>query len=182
MIKIMTVRKAISKRLRFAIFDRDGFTCKYCGSQSDTVTLHIDHILPVSKGGTNSQENLVTSCADCNLGKSNKIVGVVASIDYLKMKQHFSEQQMAAKESIKAHKNRQKRRKNFDQYWQEMTCTNHPYQQTMNTVFSYVEQFGESVVYPWIEKACQKSYNEQNIGRYISGIRRSQMNQETKKP
>lgn len=67
----MTKRKNISKRARFEVLKRDAFTCQYCGKMPPDVTLHIDHIKPVSKGGSNGMLNLVTSCVDCNLGKSN---------------------------------------------------------------------------------------------------------------
>lgn len=64
-------RKAISKRVRFEVLKRDAFTCQYCGKMPPDTVLHIDHIKPVSKGGNNGIMNLVTSCVDCNLGKSN---------------------------------------------------------------------------------------------------------------
>lgn len=67
-----TKRKSISKSLRFEIFKRDGFTCQYCGSHPPKIILHVDHIHPVSKGGLNDMDNLITSCAPCNLGKSAK--------------------------------------------------------------------------------------------------------------
>ena len=67
----MAKRKAISTRSRFEVFKRDSFTCQYCGKSSPDVILHVDHIKPVSKGGKNDLLNLVTSCADCNMGKSN---------------------------------------------------------------------------------------------------------------
>lgn len=65
----MNERKPISKKIRFEVLKRDKFTCQYCGKQSPEVILHLDHIKPVSKGGKNTLLNLVTSCADCNLGK-----------------------------------------------------------------------------------------------------------------
>ena len=65
----MTIRKSISKKIRFEVLKRDKFTCQYCGQQSPEVILHLDHIKPVSKGGKNTLLNLVTSCVDCNLGK-----------------------------------------------------------------------------------------------------------------
>jgi hypothetical protein len=68
----MAERKAIPKTLRFDVFARDKFTCQYCGRMSPDVVLEIDHIQPVSKGGKNELLNLVTSCRDCNRGKSNK--------------------------------------------------------------------------------------------------------------
>lgn len=65
-------RKSISKKIRFEVFKRDSFTCQYCGKKAPDVVLEIDHIEPVSKGGTNELMNLVTSCFDCNRGKSDR--------------------------------------------------------------------------------------------------------------
>jgi hypothetical protein len=67
----MAERKSVSTRRRFEIFKRDGFTCQYCGKRPPNTVLHLDHIIPVSKGGDNKTENLITACVDCNLGKSN---------------------------------------------------------------------------------------------------------------
>lgn len=65
----MTKCKAVSKKVRFEIFKRDRFTCAYCGNTPPSVVLEIDHIDPVSKGGDNSETNLITACFDCNRGK-----------------------------------------------------------------------------------------------------------------
>lgn len=62
---------AIGKRKRFEIFKRDSFTCQYCGKSAPDTILHVDHIQPTSKGGSDNITNLITSCRDCNLGKSN---------------------------------------------------------------------------------------------------------------
>jgi hypothetical protein len=67
-------RKPISKRTRFEIFKRDGFTCQYCGRKPPEIVLEVDHIEPVSSGGENHKLNLVTSCEDCNSGKSDKLL------------------------------------------------------------------------------------------------------------
>ena len=61
-------------RLRFKILKRDNFTCQYCGRKSPNVKLHIDHFYPKSKGGKYIENNLITSCADCNIGKSDVIL------------------------------------------------------------------------------------------------------------
>lgn len=71
MVKSKNIRTPISKKLRFEVFKRDKFACNYCGKQAPNVVLEIDHIEPVSKGGTNEILNLITSCYDCNRGKSN---------------------------------------------------------------------------------------------------------------
>ena len=65
-------RKSLSKTVRFEVFKRDKFTCQYCGAQAPEVILEVDHIKPVSKGGTNDIMNLVTACRDCNSGKTNR--------------------------------------------------------------------------------------------------------------
>lgn len=67
----MHKRKSLTKKVRFEVFKRDSFKCQYCGSSAPDVILHVDHIDPISKGGDNSIINLITSCDDCNFGKSD---------------------------------------------------------------------------------------------------------------
>jgi len=65
-------RKAIPKGVRFEVFKRDSFKCQYCGASAPEMVLHVDHIKPVSGGGTNDITNLITACVSCNAGKSDK--------------------------------------------------------------------------------------------------------------
>lgn len=61
-------------RLKFLVMKRDNFKCCMCGRSPATTVgleLHIDHIIPWSKGGETVLDNLQTLCSDCNLGKSN---------------------------------------------------------------------------------------------------------------
>jgi len=74
-------RKSIPKSIRFEVFKRDLFTCQYCGKKAPDVILEIDHIVPVSKGGDNSIENLVSACKDCNSGKSNKRLSELSEVE-----------------------------------------------------------------------------------------------------
>jgi hypothetical protein len=68
---IAASREPIPAGLRFAVLRRDGFRCAYCGrGEPENVKLHIDHIVPVARGGRTELENLVTACATCNVGKS----------------------------------------------------------------------------------------------------------------
>lgn len=63
-----------SLRLRWRVLQRDRFTCRACGASpalTSGVELHVDHIVPWSKGGETVLENLQTLCSVCNLGKSN---------------------------------------------------------------------------------------------------------------
>lgn len=64
-------RRPISKRVRFEVFKRDAFVCQYCGAHPPDVLLEVDHIVPVAEGGGNDEGNLLTSCVDCNRGKSS---------------------------------------------------------------------------------------------------------------
>ena len=62
-----THRRKITRR---AVFARDGWTCQYCGSRS---SLTVDHVIPRSKGGTSSWDNIVASCAPCNRRKGDML-------------------------------------------------------------------------------------------------------------
>ena len=73
-IKSKRKRTHVPKGLRKEVFKRDNYTCCECGAKKeDGATLHIDHIIPVSKGGTDELSNLQTLCSDCNLNKSDVI-------------------------------------------------------------------------------------------------------------
>lgn len=61
---------AVSKRLRFEILRRDKHTCRYCGGKAPKVSLHVDHVVPTTLGGSDDPKNLVAACIDCNSGKS----------------------------------------------------------------------------------------------------------------
>ena len=62
-----THKRKITRR---AVFARDGWTCQYCGSRSN---LTVDHVIPRSKGGLSSWENIVASCAPCNRRKGDRL-------------------------------------------------------------------------------------------------------------
>lgn len=64
-------RRALSKRIRILILERDGYKCCLCGRTAKETTLEVDHRIPVAKGGTDSLNNLWTLCIDCNRGKSD---------------------------------------------------------------------------------------------------------------
>jgi hypothetical protein len=65
------VKRNISKKLRFEVFKRDEFTCKYCGKSPPEVVLNLDHKEAFINGGTNDFNNLITSCENCNQGKGS---------------------------------------------------------------------------------------------------------------
>lgn len=66
----------INQKLRYKVLHRDRFRCVICGrspAKDLSIELHVDHILPWSKGGKTMEENLRTLCSDCNLGKGASI-------------------------------------------------------------------------------------------------------------
>jgi len=67
MVKRPLMRRRLSRR---AVFYRDGFMCQYCGKETETRELTLDHIRPRSRGGTHVWENVVSACIPCNHGKA----------------------------------------------------------------------------------------------------------------
>lgn len=65
---------SIKPKKRFAILMRDGFKCGYCGRSSPEVELQVDHKIAKSIGGGDNDDNLLTSCRECNAGKRTVIV------------------------------------------------------------------------------------------------------------
>lgn len=60
---------AVSKRTRYEVLKRDNYTCRYCRSTEGQLT--VDHVTPVTLGGSDDPSNLVAACRDCNAGKSS---------------------------------------------------------------------------------------------------------------
>jgi hypothetical protein len=67
-------RELISEEVKLLVWARDGGCCVHCGSKQE---LHFDHIIPVAKGGGNSEANIQILCQTCNLKKSDKIAVAV---------------------------------------------------------------------------------------------------------
>ena len=66
-------RNLMTNELRHQIIKRDNYTCRICGKyMPDEVGLHVDHIVPISKGGKTVPSNLQVLCSKCNGRKSNK--------------------------------------------------------------------------------------------------------------
>jgi 5-methylcytosine-specific restriction endonuclease McrA len=61
-------RRKITRR---AVFARDRWTCQYCGTERRSLT--VDHVVPRSKGGVSSWDNIVTCCAPCNRRKGDRL-------------------------------------------------------------------------------------------------------------
>jgi 5-methylcytosine-specific restriction endonuclease McrA len=79
LVTYVRVPRAASRKIsRRVLFARDGWRCAYCGEQSGRLTL--DHVVPRSRGGDSVWENVVTSCAPCNLRKGNRLLEEAAMV------------------------------------------------------------------------------------------------------
>ena len=68
-------RGRVSNKMRFSIYERDGYRCRICGATDAYTTLEIDHIIPIAKGGKSNYDNLQTLCSRCNAQKGDGIPG-----------------------------------------------------------------------------------------------------------
>lgn len=66
-------RGKVSNKMRFSIYERDGYRCRKCGISDRYANLKIDHIIPISRGGKSTYDNLQTLCRKCNVEKGDSI-------------------------------------------------------------------------------------------------------------
>jgi len=74
MLKDMLRRKRLPRFSKYNVHLRDMFTCQYCYTSFPQAKLTLDHVLPISKGGKTSWENIVSACNPCNSRKGNKLI------------------------------------------------------------------------------------------------------------
>lgn len=168
---------SLSKRTRFKVFDRDDYKCRYCGkTPDDGITLEVDHVHPTSKGGTNELHNLVTSCFDCNRGKSDlPIAGNNEEPANVRMKrlQEISESKRIAAELKKA--DRQK--KKAVQEWVNVICRGFGAEtcprRLAEDCLRLAREFGTSTVFEWVNILVRKfDKPSTDCLRYLCGIAR----------
>ena len=70
--RIRDITTAQWRRLRIAVFERDDYRCQYCGIVA--ASPECDHVIPISRGGTNEMSNLATACRKCNRSKQAKLI------------------------------------------------------------------------------------------------------------
>ena len=65
---------------RFNVFLRDGFQCQYCADRRPATELTFDHVIPRSRGGRTTWQNVVTACGECNLRKGSRLLRECAMV------------------------------------------------------------------------------------------------------
>ena len=169
---IMNKRKQISTRQRFEVFKRDGFICQYCGSNPPNVILHVDHIIPVSKGGENIMDNYITSCSKCNLGKSN------VSLKNIPKTLKEKSEEIAEKEAqIKGYYEiiEAKRLRLENQAWiiaqiLDKNASDGFYKNWFKSIEIFIDKLGYHEVLEAMERATIKIHNQNQAFKYFCGI------------
>lgn len=165
---------AISKKLRFEVFKRDLFKCQYCGSVPPLVVLEVDHIVPVSKKGTDDIDNLVTSCFDCNRGKSNRELSAMPQTTAEKTAQ-MVEKEEQYKEYRKALNKIKKRQEKeiesvaeiYTTYFPDFVLTD---RFKNGSVRMFIKMLGVERVEQSMHTACTKMYDDNKAIKYFCGI------------
>lgn len=163
---------AISKKKRFEVFKRDGFTCQYCGDTPPKAILHVDHINPVSKGGKNDMDNLITACDSCNLGKSaNLLTSIPESLKEKAARVAESEEQIKGFRKIMD----EKENRIIDDAWSVAAVLEGvDYVESYNRRnFASIKKFLELLPYHEVidsaEISMSKSYNSSSQFKYFCG-------------
>lgn len=167
-------RKSLSKKTRFEVFKRDSFTCAYCGTTPPSVVLEIDHITPVAKGGDDSADNLITSCFDCNRGKSDRLLtsippSVTEKAEIAKEK----EEQLSAFKKLQASIRRREIRdinqieETFSVHFPDSEFTD-KFKSSIRV--NFLPKLSVSLLQDHMDKACLKCSDPYRAIKYFCGI------------
>ena len=166
-------RNGMSKKLRFSVFERDGFTCRYCGKTPPDIKLVVDHIEPVSKGGSDDESNLVTSCAECNGGKGARELGELPKDTDLRRAQELIEQADHAKLLTRVAKLEKKARQEIVNFVCEVYGVQSMPRRDVSTLVNLSKEFGPDKVFAWVEKASSRGVIAGCAVQYLCGIAKS---------
>jgi len=164
---------AVSKKKRFDVLKRDGFTCQYCGRRTPDVLLEVDHIIPKSKGGPDTIDNLVTACFDCNRGKGATELDCVpdALAQKIKVIEEKRKQYLQYKRLIKKQEKLLKDELNevdaiYNSYFNGYVLSDNF---KKKSVGRFIKAIGLEDVKDAMDKACMKCDSDQAI-KYFCGI------------
>lgn len=174
----------MSSSLRWSVFSRDGFTCRYCGAQAgqEGVELAVDHVVSVAEGGDDRIDNLATSCRKCNGGKGAKSLKAAPTSDEVVARIHkttstLHEQAAAISASIQA-------RRRLDQLAVNLKCEDYGVEKChfekgeAAHITKLCQSYGADQVLDWYKIAAGKGVKEHSSIRYVYGIVRNIRKQE----
>lgn len=172
-------RKAMSATLRWHVFARDNFTCRYCGAQAgmDGVPLAVDHLVSVVDGGTNAIDNLITACQKCNGGKGARSLSELPSAGDVADRMHkraesLREQARLMRESLDLEKQRNQEAINLKgrAYGQSSVRMFHG---EVKHIIRLCEAHGADNVFSWFQSAAEHGVPDHRAIKYVYGIIRN---------
>lgn len=174
----MAKRKAISDSLRWSVFARDGFSCRYCGRQAgqDGVTLAVDHVLSVAEGGDNRMDNLVTACKTCNGGKSAKSLLAAPSTE--DVSKRINQKRVDVQQQAQTIRQAMEAEAEAEQAIVNMKCDAYGVKSTRfnrsetTTARNLISEFGADQVYVWYRSAASRRVSEWKAILYVCGCAR----------
>jgi hypothetical protein len=164
-------RTAVSKRVRFEVFKRDAFTCQYCGAHPPKVLLHCDHIIAVANGGGNEEDNLVTACEPCNLGKSAvPLSAVPESLAARAARVQEAEEQLAGYSAVMEAK-RQRVEADIWRIVEALTGEKSIKRDRYQSIKMFAERLGVHAVLEAVDATHLRNlYSEASAFRYFCGV------------
>lgn len=169
------MRRALSKRLRFEVFKRDGFRCVYCGATPSSTVLRVDHVLPVKRGGTDDASNLVTACHDCNGGKSDVPLDEhrLVTLDAAAVREHAEQilAYLAAQRELDAAN--ETVLDAVREIWEE-TYPSGNTKQELGILRAALREFTVADVMEWVRQATVRTWSRTRAIKYFCGIVRNE--------
>lgn len=173
----MEKRKGITPSVRWSVFARDGFICRYCGAQAGQagVELHADHVVSIAEGGNDHFDNLVTACGKCNGGKGARSIQDAPTSG--EVVERIQERTWSLLEQAKAIERSIKAERLLNQAAINLKCSAYGVDDCefenneIAIVKSMCREFGADVVLEWYQIAARKVSQYKAI-RYVCGIAR----------
>ncbi len=166
-------RIPLTKKQRFNVFKRDAFACQYCGATPPSVVLEVDHIHPVSLGGKNSIDNLITACFDCNRGKSAGLLTSLPDsvVDKAALMQEKLEQIKAFGRLIKSKRKHEDKQINevqdaFNMHWEGFSFS----PKFRESIRLFLNKLPSDVVINYMHLACNRIQRRDDSIKYFCGI------------
>ena len=173
-LSINGLKKILKKKDRFNIFKRDGFTCVYCGRRPPEIMLELDHVIPISRGGPDVPDNMMTSCRECNRGKgASPLTELPPTLERKTFE--IEEREKQYREYQKALRRRQARERKeicsvqdvFAAYFEGKAFTTRFH----SSVRKFLELLGLEEVKACMEVACSRIQNDpERALQYFCGI------------
>jgi len=165
---------SLSKKIRFEVFKRDAFKCQYCGGAPPNILLEVDHINPVSKGGTDEIDNLVTSCFDCNRGKSDRELTSLPQTTIEKTQQLIEKEEQYAEYKKILAKIKKRQQDEIDQidaiynsYFEDWVLND---RFKNGSLRMFIKMLGVEVVESAMHSACSRMSDDRKAIKYFCGI------------